>query len=253
MSGVKLRLKLLKLRWNRFLDEQVSRLRQWEREYSFYILFGKISFILLKYLFIFTLPFILLIRGSVYLHEKFSLYSWISLLGGMILAAAVIFIYVTLFRGKLSGRLGRQEDLSSSWIFSGLIVFGYCMYGLIFLSGTNAKTESVRQEYHRLHPILRMAISTLVFLDEDLIITDASRKPEDYRKMGLKTKSRSLHYVQSSGYAHAIDIRTNNRNFIRNFFTKLYFRLMGFNTLRHYGTADHLHVSLSSKDIPGGI
>ena len=98
-----------------------------------------------------------------------------------------------------------------------------------------------------------MGISTLVFLDEDLIITDASRKPEDYKKMGLKTKSRSLHYIQSSGYAHAIDIRTNNRNFVRNFFTKLYFQLMGFNTLRHDGTADHLHVSLSSKDIPGGI
>ena len=146
MNALKLRLKLLKLRWNRFLDEQLSRIRQWEREYSIYILFGKIGFILLKYLFIFTLPFIILIRGSVYLHENLYLYSWLSLLGGMIMAATLIFIYVTLIRGKLSGKLGRQEDLTSSWILSGLIVFGYCLYGVIFLSGANAKTEAVRQE-----------------------------------------------------------------------------------------------------------
>jgi len=31
-------------------------------------------------------------------------------------------------------------------------------------------------------------MSTLVYVDKKLIITDASREPEDYKKMGLPTK-----------------------------------------------------------------
>ena len=100
---------------------------------------------------------------------------------------------------------------------------------------------------------MRMSVSTILFLDKSLIITDAQRLPEDYKKMGLKTKSRSLHYEQSDGFVHAIDIRTNGRTDIRNFFIKSYFSLMGFNTLRHDGTGDHLHISLKSFDSPGAI
>jgi len=68
--------------------------------------------------------------------------------------------------------------------------------------------------------------------------------------MGLKSKNHSLHYRQSNGYAHAMDLRTNGRSEVRNFMTQTFFRLMGFKTLRHIGTADHLHVSLVSHDRP---
>ena len=85
------------------------------------------------------------------------------------------------------------------------------------------------------------------------MITDANRVPEDYRKMGLKSKSRSLHYRQKNGFVHAIDIRTKGRSEFRNFCLKWYFRLMGFNVLRHGGTGDHLHVSLFSHDSPGAL
>ena len=71
--------------------------------------------------------------------------------------------------------------------------------------------------------------------------------------MGMSSKKHSLHYRQSSGYVHAVDIRTKGRGSIRNFLIRTYFRLMGFNTLRHGGTADHLHISISSKDRPSGI
>lgn len=85
------------------------------------------------------------------------------------------------------------------------------------------------------------------------MVTDADRQPEDYGKMGLPTKSHSLHYRQSSGYAHAVDLRTLRRGALRNALVAAYFRLMGFNTLRHMGSADHLHVSLKSHERPGGI
>ena len=84
-------------------------------------------------------------------------------------------------------------------------------------------------------------------------MTDANRVPEDYRKMGLKSKKRSLHYKQKNGFVHAMDIRTNGRGEVRNFLLKTYFQLMGFNVLRHGGTGDHLHVSLHSHDNPGAI
>ncbi len=50
-----------------------------------------------------------------------------------------------------------------------------------------------------------------------------------------------------------MDLRTNDRQEWRNQILELYFNLMGFNTLRHVGTADHLHVSLSPHDLPGAI
>jgi hypothetical protein len=39
-------------------------------------------------------------------------------------------------------------------------------------------------------------------------------------------------------------VRTNGRSKATNLLVELYFILMGFETLRHVGTADHLHVAL---------
>jgi hypothetical protein len=54
----------------------------------------------------------------------------------------------------------------------------------------------------------------------------------------------SLHFRQRDGYVHAMDLRTIGRGAVRNWTTAVYFRVLGFRTLRHVGTADHLHVSL---------
>ncbi|MEL6653147.1 MAG: hypothetical protein AAFQ87_20280, partial [Bacteroidota bacterium] len=126
-------------------------------------------------------------------------------------------------------------------------------YSLINLSGANAKSEDVKQEYTSLHPYMRLAVGTFVLADQGLLVTDMSRVQEDYQKMGLKTNKSSLHYKQSDGYVHAMDLRTKGRSELRNSLTQWYFRLMGFNTLRHGGTADHLHISLSIHDKPGVI
>ena len=132
-------------------------------------------------------------------------------------------------------------------------MLGYALHGILFFSDANAKSKTVQKEFTSLHPILRLSTSTILYLDNELIMTDANRVPEDYQKMGLKSKKRSLHYKQSNGYVHAMDIRTNGRSEIRNFLLKTYFQLMGFNVLRHGGTGDHLHVSLKSFDSPGAI
>ncbi|MEM6806026.1 MAG: hypothetical protein AAF696_31805, partial [Bacteroidota bacterium] len=129
----------------------------------------------------------------------------------------------------------------------------YGGYTLFSLSQGNAKSEKIQQEYNELHPFLRIAAGTFIMLDNELMLTSASRVKEDYKDMGLKSIKNSLHYKQTDGYVHAIDLRTKNRSELRNKFTEWYFKLMGFNTLRHVGTADHLHISLSAKDKPGVI
>jgi hypothetical protein len=114
------------------------------------------------------------------------------------------------------------------------------------VSGVNVKGEAVRREYRSLHPLLRLAASTVILVDRDLVITDMGRRSEDYGRMGLPFYERSLHFVQRDGYAHAVDLRTLGRSGPRNLLVAAYFEAMGFRTRRHVGAADHLHVSLPS-------
>jgi hypothetical protein len=87
----------------------------------------------------------------------------------------------------------------------------------------------------------------LVLADRGAVVTDARRSPEDYAAMGLSPARASLHYPQDDGYVHALDLRTRGRPEWRNVMVEIGYRLMGFATLRHEGTADHLHVSLPAR------
>ena len=210
-------------------------------------------FNIIKIFLLLVMPFVVLIRGAVYLHEQYELYSWFSLFGGVVMSALLLLIYFIFIQGYFTGRLGNFKSLKRKYWLALILVLVYCLPSVLFLSAANAKHPEVQNEFLSLHPILRLGISTIIFLDNDLVVTDAKRQPEDYQKMGLKTKKQSLHYKQSDGFAHAVDIRVNDRSEIRNWLLKAYFNAMGFNTLRHIGTSDHLHVSLMSHDRPGGI
>ncbi len=206
-----------------------------------------------KTLGILILPFVLLIRGAVMIHNLHDLSPWSCILGGALTATIILFIYLTIVYGRFTGSVGSGSSLKRRLGITFIVVIIYAIHGIFFMSASNLKNESLRSEVYTLHPVLRLSLSTLVHIDPQLIITDASRVPEDYRKMGLPSKSSSLHYKQpSSGYVHAVDLRTNGRSFFRNFLVRTYFRIMGFRTLRHVGTSDHLHVSLKSYDRPRG-
>ena len=206
-----------------------------------------------KFSLLIVLPFIALIRTAVFLNGNYGFNPWLAILGGIFASALLLFLYVVYVQAWLRGALGTLQSMKRTYWVAMVLVVVYCLPALFYLSATNAKHQEVAEEFTSLHPILRLGISTLVFVDRGIILTDAARLPEDYNKMGLPTKGHSLHYQQSTGYAHAVDIRTRGRGELRNGLTKLYFKLMGFNTLRHIGTADHLHVSISSPDRKGGI
>jgi hypothetical protein len=114
----------------------------------------------------------------------------------------------------------------------------------VFVASANVKSEEVRAEYAALHPLLRVASSALILVDPGVVITDAGRTVEDYWLMGLSPNEASLHFEQPDGFVHALDLRTVDRPEWRNRVVELVFWALGFHSLRHVGTADHLHVSL---------
>lgn len=188
-----------------------------------------------------VLPFIVLVRSGVYFYQVHGWEGNMALLGAGGVAAVLLMLYAVFvnwqFRRKLRLSLGMIQVI-------GVVVAIYCGYAVLFLSCTNAKTEVVQETYTALHPTLRLAVSTVMLVDHNLVVTDGVRSLDAYAKMGLSANENSLHFMQSTGYAHAIDLRTRDRQEWQNQVITLYFDLMGFKTLRHVGTADHLHVSL---------
>lgn len=210
-----------------------------------------ISWWVFRLFLVLALPFWALVRGSVFLYHDYGLPTWLALLGGMFFGGIVISLYLWV----LQQQLGIQQA-SLRWIagFAFLLVLSYTGYTTLLPSGKNLKNQEVFQEFDDLHPLLRLGTGTLIWLDSDVLVTDLSRKPEDYQRMGLPHKNFSLHFIQEeSGYAHALDLRTKSRSWLANFLTEQYFRLMGFSTLRHVGTADHLHVSLAPHRHPHAL
>ena len=191
------------------------------------------------------LPFLALVRVSVWSYAAFGAPTWLALGAGALLTLIIVGIYGAGISARLTGR-ARVRLIFTRIALPITIV--YCGYALLYLSGANAKSEHVRTYYTSLHPIFRLALSTAILFDGDLVVTDVRRIPSDYVAMGLPVREASLHYRQADGYVHAVDLRTMGRPAWRTGATTLYFRLMGLRTLRHVGTADHLHVSLPVRE-----
>lgn len=185
------------------------------------------------------LPFILLVRLSSLFYSDYYVNAWLAVLAGSIIALGVFTGIVYLVARLLGRRPGRRSVKILTVVFA-----SYTVYLLVFVSASNVKAPEIRETYTALHPAIRLALSSFMLLDRNAVVTDSQRQSSDYQKMGLSTPNSSLHYTQQNGFVHAVDLRTNDRSEFRNLLTAAYFRVMGFSTLRHTGTADHLHVSL---------
>lgn len=188
-----------------------------------------------------ALPLAVLLRTSVYLYTVQHFSASQALILGSALTAVVLIGYALALAWKLGGRRRAARVLLR---VVPLLVILYCGYALLYISAENVKQPALQQTYTTLHPLLRLSVSTLILADGDLVVTDTERRPADYQKMGLPARERSLHYTQADGYVHAVDLRTQGRAAWKNQAMTLYFRMVGLHTLRHVGTADHLHVSL---------
>lgn len=194
-----------------------------------------------KVLVVALLPFVALVRVAVFLYEREGWPTTLALAGGALCTTVVVTTYGVWAWHHFTGRV--RLGLVARRISMPLVV-AYSAYALLYLSSANVKSEQVRAYYGTLHPLLRVGLSTLIVLDHEAVITDLARRPEDYKSMGLPSNDGSLHLVQRDGYAHAADLRTSGRAFLRNQIVQFYMWVLGFDTLRHVGTADHLHVEL---------
>lgn len=253
MDGVAVRLARLKReakkewkkKWRRKLREAApANSAEWRA------LAGHTAVAFLKIALIIGLPFAVLVRGSVFFYEHGRTSVWLALVtagfltGGVITAYAVWLARKFTSRGGRGGWGGRALVMPvAKWVALPLVIF-YCGYSLLYLASVNAKSPPVRAYYRSVHPLLRLALSTLILVDRDMIVTDTGRQPEDYGRMRLPANTRTRHYKQADGWIHAVDLRTTGRGAIKNRGVQFYFWLMGFDTRRHVGTADHLHVEL---------
>lgn len=187
------------------------------------------------------LPFYLLVRASVYFNVAQGYSAWIAMGGGVFVTIVLLLIYMLFLFKKVKDH---KKRFKYSVYSAGLMVLGFCLFSLFYLSGVNAKSSEIRDVYRSMHPILRVAISSVTLADASLVITDIERISSDYKDMGMQVNPNSLHYRQESGYVHAVDLRTRNQSEIRNYLLQFSLEVMGFETLRHVGTADHLHVAL---------
>lgn len=195
----------------------------------------------LKFATLAALPFAVLVRVSVYVYSHTPTSPWLALMGGVGATVLVATAYGAWLSRKLTGHA--RVRLVLKWVALPLVV-GYTSYALLYLSSANTKSEDVRAHFRSVHPVLRLALSTVVMADRAIVVTDMARDINDYHRMGLPANEKSLHREQDDGWVHAVDLRTAGRSGIKNLFVSLYFRSMGFATLRHVGTADHLHVAL---------
>ena len=190
------------------------------------------------------LPFLALVRLASLFYLRWSFPPWPALLTAAAITVGIVAVYAAWLSRKLTGRA--RFGMMGKWVALPLVA-AYCGYSLLYVADANTKTSKVREYYRTLHPIVRVALSTFILADDDLVITDIARTPADYVAMDLPVRDASHHYRQRDGYVHAIDLRTIGRPQWRNWITQQYFRTMGFRTLRHVGTADHLHVGLDVK------
>ena len=222
----------------RFQAVRRSIRRLWQRETLTTVLVAG-----LKALAVVALPFLVYVRSSVYLYRH-GVHPWIAILLSAVLTFGIVSGCVILIAHRFRRRACAATVIKWAVLPA---VFTWCVYAAFYLSRVNVKSDDVRAYYSSVNPILRVALSTIVLIDPDLVVTDMGRVREDYRRMGLPVNDRTKHYVQSDGWVHAVDLRTHGRWEIRNRLVQLYFWSMGFSTLRHVGTADHLHVELATR------
>ena len=189
-------------------------------------------------------PFVLVLRGSLEAQQRFGFATLPAITLGVVTAAVWLFLLAWIVARILRFPRALRWIVSRGAPLAVLVMTGT---GLMSVAVENVKSPELAAEYRSLHPLLRLGTATLVLLDPTVVVTDASRTLDDYAAWGMKPNDASLHFVQDDGYAHAIDLRTRARSEWWNTLTRVGFDIMGFATLRHTGTADHLHVAMPQR------
>ena len=188
-----------------------------------------------------ALPFVAYVRASALLYAYGAPTS--GRCAGALITLALVALYGSVLARRLGGR-ARMRKLAE-WI-AVPVVGTWCLSALFYLARINAKSDEVHSYFISVHPILRVALSTVILVDPDLVITDAARVPADYRRMGLPVNDRTMHYVQPDGWVHAVDLGTQGRPEIQ--IARCSSTSGRWDSARSArGDPDHLHVQLRPR------
>jgi len=178
------------------------------------------------------LLFIFLTAGPVLLYNYQNINWYVALMISQIIANIIfsLIIYIIV-----------KKNLTK------VVFFTLSFSSLLFIFNPVQTKHSVSQkEKQHLHSSLKRAVRVANIIGLNPLITDISRDKSFYKKYNLKEVQECSHYLYN-GVSYAIDIRTKNNNFIKNFLLNGYFNVMGFHSDRHGGTADHIHVEVNRK------
>jgi len=185
-------------------------------------------------------PFCLLVRGALLASAAWGCHAWLAVAFGALLAALAI----SAAAWWMLRRLAIARSFRAIALRVALPLVGaFCAFSLLYLSArTRNPPRSARPTRGCTDPPPRRRHGA--HRRHELVVTDIERRPISYAAMQLPRPLHSLHYLQDDGTVHALDLRTGGRGALRNGLVRLYFEVLGFDTLRHRGTADHLHVRL---------
>ena len=169
---------------------------------------------------------------------------WLSVVTGVVIGGAAASLLTARLWRRFVGRA--RVRAIAAWIVAPALL-AFSLHSVAWLGHSTAKAPEIAARWHQLHPALRLAIGTTHLADRGVTVTEISRERADYRRMGLPAVRNSLHYVQRDGWVHAVDLRTRGRGRVRNALIHAWLAALGLDTLRHDGTADHLHVSLPRR------
>src|SRR6266567_1182326 len=127
---------------------------------------------LLRLVAVVVLPFVVLVRGAVFFYEHGNVPSWLALSVSALLTIGLVTLYAASLLRRFTGR--PPVLLLAKWVALPLVV-SYCGFSLLYLSRVNAKPE-VRDYYGSVHPLLRLALSTWILVDDKLVVTDMCRE-----------------------------------------------------------------------------
>lgn len=124
-----------------------------------------------------VMPFLLLVRTSVFIYNTYQTNGWLALSIGCVATVLLLLLYGGVFVYKFG--MGKK---ALKYIFRGILVLvaAYTFYGMLYYSSLNTKTEEIRSYYRSLHPIMRVALTTVSLADSDVVVTDIQRVPKDY-------------------------------------------------------------------------
>ena len=136
-----------------------------------------------------SLPFFVLVRGSMYAYQSMGWGTWSSIGLGMFGTVVVFSAYAAWLWRRITGE-GRWPRIVAPALIA--VVAGYSIYGLLYLSSGNANDPDLGDYYMSLHPLMRLGASTYFLFDRNAVVTDLERRAEDYLAMGLPINEASL-------------------------------------------------------------